>query len=142
MDVLSLQKVSQIGVNVTYTFTATSGISSNQLISRLASSVFSGLFLTSLKSNSGIAITRQSGFIAQNLSPTFDPSATPSNAPSEAPVGAVQVIEKRPGERCTTCAALDTWILDCTAPLCTSLCCTALLCSVQFHIIPIHTVLY
>ena len=77
----SFMNSSLTGVNISYSFSVTSGLTSEALITRFTNSVTSGLFLAVLKANSGLAISRLVMFDVHNLSPTAEPSAAPSLAP-------------------------------------------------------------
>lgn len=81
LAVSSFMNSSLTGVNISYSFSVTSGLTSEALITRFTNSVTSGLFLAVLKANSGLAISRLVMFNVHNLSPTAEPSAVPSLAP-------------------------------------------------------------
>lgn len=81
LAVSSFMNSSLTGVNISYSFSVTSGLTSEALITRFTNSVTSGLFLAVLKANSGLAISRLVMFDVHNLSPTAEPSAAPSLAP-------------------------------------------------------------
>jgi hypothetical protein len=81
LAVSSFMNSSLTGVNISYSFSVTSGLTSEALITRFTNSVTSGLFLAVLKANSGLAISRLVMIDVNNLSPTAEPSAAPSLAP-------------------------------------------------------------
>jgi hypothetical protein len=77
ISIISFTNNSISGVNITYLFSVTSGLSSDTIISRLTNTVSSGLFLQVLRAKSGLAISRLTMFDVHNLSPTSRPSTVP-----------------------------------------------------------------
>ena len=65
------------GISISYSFSVLSGLSSDAVITRLKTAIFSGLFLAALKSNTGNAVVGVSGLVILDFSPTSSPTEAP-----------------------------------------------------------------
>ena len=71
-----------VGISISYSFSVLSGLSSDAVITRLRTVIFSGLFLAVLKSNTGLDVVDVSELVILDFSPTSSPSEAPASQAS------------------------------------------------------------